>query len=98
MSIAHLNDKGLQIDVKIGISLSGIDSAVLNVLKPNDVVVWPALLVTPLADGILRYTTQANDLDVAGNYKIQAQVTFASGAVLFGDTATLRIVERYGPS
>ena len=42
------------------------------------------------ADGKMYYITLAGDLDVAGNYKIQAKVVLTSGSY-FSSTATFKV-------
>jgi Tfp pilus assembly protein FimT len=50
---------------------------------------------TPLNDsGDITYTTVLNDLNVAGTYKIQAEITFASSKFL-GETTSFRVYNKW---
>lgn len=71
-----LEDSGTAIDI------SGASAMQFLVLKPDGTTAtWTAAFDTDGTDGVIKYTTVADDLDQAGVWYIQAKITFASGVV-----------------
>jgi hypothetical protein len=81
----HVDDVGSVFKVTIYdgatvVDLSGATSIVLTFKKPNKALVRKtATNFTDGKDGVVKYTTVAGDLDIAGNWKLQAEVLFTSG-------------------
>jgi len=87
----YVGDFGVFVDVSTGIDLTGATHYELSITKANGrKVIWPPTPVVPLSGGILRYTTVSGDLDVLGDYKLQAKVTFPSGYFI-GETAIFHV-------
>ena len=63
----------------VAVDLSSATTKELVFKKPNGTTVSKtALFETDGTDGILQYTTIAGDLDVAGRWKVQANLELAS--------------------
>lgn len=70
-----VTDDGEVVDISSAISLS------IFIKRPDSsILTRPGTLETDGTDGKMYYITVADDLNQAGNYKIQAYVTFTSGA------------------
>ena len=98
MGKVYKGDYGVQIKVKTGIDLTGAQTKVFAVSKPDGrKAQWTASIPTDYqpTEGILSYTTAPGDLDIAGNYKLQAVVTFPApnAASLKGETAIFKIFD-----
>ena len=88
----QIGEYGMNIDVTVGQSLTGMTGAVFQVKKPDGMEVeWTAVQEGDAGDGLLRYVVQSGDLDQAGLWKLHAKVTFAGGKVLIGDKATFDV-------
>jgi len=90
----YVNDIGVVIEIDMGESLNAATNLKLEVRKPdNTKVVW-----TPTVYGegfnYLRYITVANDLNLAGVWKIQPSLTLGSWSGL-ADTVSFEIFAKY---
>jgi len=90
----YVNDIGVVIEIDMGESLSTATNLKLKVRKPdNTKVEW-----TPTVYGegfnYLRYITVANDLNLAGVWKIQPSLTLGSWSGL-ADTVSFEIFAKY---
>lgn len=80
-----ITDDGSVVDISSASTLS------IFIKKPNGTVLSrTGTLETDGTDGKMYYITLAGDLDVAGNYKIQAKVVLTSGSY-FSSTATFKV-------
>ena len=87
----YKDDWGVVFSVLVGIDLTSVSTYKLKVIKPDGrSVEWSCTVASPATAGYLTYTSVAGDLDVSGNYKLNAYVTFASGAFT-GETAVFRV-------
>ncbi len=87
----YRNDWGVIFSVYVGIDLTLSTTRKLKIIKPDGRnVEWTATVTTPATSGYLGYTSVSGDLDVTGTYKINAYVTFPSGAFT-GETAVFRV-------
>jgi hypothetical protein len=81
----HIGDIGtvFEIELKDCLTVVNISSATVKQIifqKPTgEVLTKTAIFSTDGTDGKLRYITVANDLDLAGTWKIQAKVVLSSG-------------------
>ena len=81
----HLNDIGtvFRLTIYDGSSILDVSSASVKEIifqKPDGTsVTKTAAFYTDGTDGIIQYTTIANDLDATGTWKIQAKVTLPGG-------------------
>lgn len=67
-------------DCNVAVDLTGYTNLDMIFLKPDGTVVVKDAAIFGLAsDGIIRYTTIANDLDQVGTWKIQAEITLPTG-------------------
>lgn len=67
-------------DDEIAVDISGVSVKKLKFVKPGKtVVVQDAVFKTDGTDGILTYTTIADDLNAAGAWSVQAYIEWAAG-------------------
>jgi len=86
-----VGDYGVIIRVSTGIDLTSSTVHKFKIYKPNGIKIdWIATIELPAIAGVLTYTTIANDLDVKGEYKLQAEVTFPTGNFL-GEVAVFKV-------
>ena len=84
MAEIHVGDIGTTFQITVNdqngpVDLTNVDAMYILFRKPNDQL----LQVTPVfvntgSDGIIKYVTQANDLDQYGTWQIQARVVFGT--------------------
>jgi hypothetical protein len=87
----YKDDWGVVFSVLVGIDLTLATAYKLKIIKPDGRnVEWTPTVATPVTAGYLTYTSVLGDLDAAGNYKLNAYVTFSSGAFT-GETAIFRV-------
>jgi hypothetical protein len=90
-----IGDYGVVVRVSTGVDLTGATSLKIKVIKPNGVeATWTAAAVSPVTSGDVTYTTALSDFNVAGTYKIQAEVTFTSSKFL-GETTSFRVYDKW---
>jgi hypothetical protein len=77
----------------LGIDLTGATVEV-HVRKPSGTVISSAVTVTEAATGEWAYEWQADDLDEAGVWAVEAQVTFAGGDVQTSNQTTFRVKDQ----
>lgn len=81
----HKGDIGTVFEVTIkddgaAVNISGVAVKQLKFVKPDGTVVTQtAGFKTDGTDGILTYTTIADDLDASGTWRVQAYVEWAAG-------------------
>lgn len=85
MSDFNYNQWGTDIEVEVGIDLTGFSSAeaFIDVEKPDGTLVtWNASILsvndTDRGGGVLTYTLQDGDLTPRGNYKAHGRITTGS--------------------
>ena len=87
----YKGDYGVVVRVDTKIDLTSATGHTLKIYKPNGIEAsWACTVESPDTGGILTYTTVLGDLNVAGTYKLYAEVLFASGKFL-GEVATFRV-------
>lgn len=87
----YQNDWGVVFSVSVGIDLTLASTYKLKINKPDGRnVEWIPTVATPATTGYLTYRSVSGDLDVVGNYKLNAYVTFSTG-VFTGETAVFRV-------
>ena len=87
----YKDDWGIVFSVSAGIDLTNATTYKLKVIKPDGRnVEWACSIATPATTGYLTYTSVSGDVDVTGSYKLNAYVTFASGAFT-GENAVFRV-------
>jgi hypothetical protein len=88
------DDWGVVIKVTVGTDLTLASSYSYYVIKPNGIIAsWNCSVQSPATDGILTYTTQSNDLNVPGTYKLQSVVVFPTGSFT-GELTTFRVYKK----
>jgi hypothetical protein len=93
--------KGLQITVQTGLDLTGNTNAAIKYVAPDGTTgSWTPTISTPTG-GNMVYTTDYDDLTLAGDYYIQAYSEFATGITgatyqyaYYGDICKLRVMQR----
>lgn len=93
----YVGEVSKRIKVKVGISLANLSTATLYVEKPDGsaAVAWTATVLGSAEDGWLYYDTLADDLSIAGVYRLYAKVVFADGRIFYGERTTFNV---YTPS
>ena len=80
-----------------GIDLTGVQTAEIKYIKPAETPVvdtWPAIIELPESYGAIYFdATASTDIDVAGEWKIWAYITFLDGRVAPGDATTFKVYE-----
>lgn len=92
----YVNEIGIPVIVETGIDLTGASVWLIHINKPSGSKKdWIGIPDDDPKSGLLRYTTVQNDLDQAGDYKVQAEVQWKSGATITqlykGETAIFHI-------
>jgi len=83
---------GVKIEITMDIDLSGNDGVTLTVKKPdNSTVEWTAS-IDDATGGVVSYTSEANELDILGEYIVQPKVTF-TGKVYFGTPVKFTVLD-----
>jgi len=88
----YVGTTGVKLGVETGQDLSNAMQVSLLIKKPDGTQVEWAGTVNGTK---IEYIVQQGDFDQAGIYKIQAKVTFADGAVWYGNTDVLVIYELF---
>ena len=85
-----VGDVGTSIELDTGSDLRSATSLQIEATKPSGTKVTWTASVHPTQPTVMRYVTQANDLDEAGTWKLRAKVTMTgwSGS---GTMATMRV-------
>ena len=91
MTKTYVGDVGTEIRLETEASLAGATTLEIAARKPDGTeATW-----TATADGtVVRYFTEAGDLDQSGQWLLQAVVVTASGAWR-GETAKLKVYPEY---
>ena len=88
----YVGDVGTEIIVDCGQSIVGATATTLEILKPDGTTKsWTA---TIYQSNYLKYTVQADDLDMAGLWRVQAKLTL-SGWTGKGETDSFRVYPSY---
>lgn len=100
MAKVYVGDIGTRIEVHTGADLTEAATASLKVkvsrqedrwLVFTALMDWPAIVQEPPEDGIIEHVILAGELAEAGEYSINAHVTFEDGTSYTGETATLTV-------
>ncbi len=84
----YIDEIGLTIILDAGQDITGATDVTIEVLKPSGTTVsWPAAVYD---SQYVKYVTAEGDLDEAGMYKFQIELTL-SGWTGRGNTTTLRV-------
>ena len=76
-------DIGTRLRMTLNEDITGQSSVEYKIKKPGGTIETKTCSVEDLGDGILYYDTITGDLDVVGQYSIQAQVVFSAGVDQF---------------
>lgn len=93
----QVGEVGVKIVLDTGIDLTTATGQTITYRKPNGVEdSFPAAVESPATDGKISYTTTAaDDLDVAGIWIFQAEVTFGAAPLLVGEASAVRVKDRF---
>lgn len=93
MTKVYVGDTGTQVVLNTGAAVAGAASLQILVRKPDgSEVTWNA---TPDGSQSMTYTTDSDDLNLPGTYLLQAKITTPSGGAWLGQTARLRVYDRF---
>ena len=93
MSKVYLNSVGVEIKLDCGVDISGSSSYAIGYFKPDGSTgLWNA---TISGSSYLTYTTTAGALNVPGEYKVQALITWSTFSGL-GETASFNVYNYFG--
>lgn len=93
MSKVFIGQTKLTLEVNTASDLIGYQTAEIRYENPNGQKGSFSATVGQLSPGLLVYNIQnANELNVAGVWKIWAHITFNDGKVSIGEPATLRVL------
>lgn len=93
MAKIYVGDTGLVITANVGESTIGATATSFVVKKPDGTTAtWTAAVKD---DFNITYTTVAGDLSVAGQYKVQAQVSWGVSSTHLGETFIIPVTEPY---
>lgn len=88
----QVGEVGLKVILSTGFDLATATLVRVLARKPNGVSkAWVGVVEGPAADGKISYTTGLGDLDRAGRWRFQAEVTTAGGAKLIGEAVEVRV-------
>lgn len=94
MSKYYVGDIGtiILLDTKVDMSTYGVTYTSIKVKKPDATEVeW---LATVYNNSIIKYTIQSGDLDIAGQYNLQAYIESPSWSGR-GDTVKFEVLEKF---
>lgn len=95
-AVFTVGDTGPNLEGSVNASLVGA-SVALHIRKPSGTVVTKAAaLVGDGSEGTWRYTWTAGDLDEAGTWAVEAQVTYGGGGVQTFGPNTFRVQPQIG--
>lgn len=96
MGKIYVGDVGTTIRVSTSYDLTNVTLAQLRFRKPDGSdMVKVATVKSPATEGILEYTTVADDLDDAGHWLVQPRIVESDGSIHLGSTARFTVNEQY---
>ena len=95
MGKSYVGDIGTRIRMTLNTSLAGASSVKFCIKKPNNSEVEKTCVVENVPTGIVYYDSETGDFNVAGEYYIQAKVTFTDGDIIKSTTARFMIYNAY---
>lgn len=92
-----VGDIGKIIRVFVGskVNLSTATLIVFQVKKPNNALVEWTATVDPSNNYYAIYTTEEDDIDLAGTWLLSIEVTFADGSYHQGTTGEFKVYEQF---
>ncbi|MEW6314619.1 MAG: hypothetical protein AB1513_11370 [Pseudomonadota bacterium] len=95
MSKAYVGEvgKNIDLDAGAGVDLTGYTLA-MEFQKPDGTAMEKVAALKPATTNVVRYTTVAGDLDMAGTWKVQIKATSAA-ALWFGETAQFSVYAKF---
>ena|ERR1051325_5895999 len=92
MADAFKTSLAVQLQIELGIDLTGYSSISYKVKKPDGTTTTWTPTVSNTAAGTTTYTTGSGDLGVVGTYSVQPQINYTSPAkTYFGTVVTFTI-------
>lgn len=89
MANIYAGDSGIEFRVSVVVDITAATLTSYKVIKPDGTTAtWAA---TRYDNTTLTYTTQAGDMDLSGEYKIQAYVEFGPASKHTGETARFKV-------
>ena len=90
MATFTTGDTAPQLTGTLGIDLTSA-AVEIHIRKPSGDTINSAVTVTDEATGAWQYDWAADDLDEAGVWAVEAQVTFVTGAIQTSNQTTFRV-------
>ena len=85
----------LTIEVNTGKDLTGVTSVKIAFKKPNGIVGFFNPTITNIKSGIIvYYAVNPTDINIAGTWKIWAEIIDSQGLVSIGETSTFNVFEK----
>jgi hypothetical protein len=95
MSKIYKNDYGHDLRVSVGKDLTDVVETKLLVKKPNGLTTeWSTTVASPATAGVLSHIVTSTDLNMSGQFSIQAYVRYATTAFK-GETAKFKVWEKF---
>jgi len=91
----YLNDLGHIFTISTEKDLTNVNSATLEVLKPDNTSVSLVASISNVNSGLLVYVTQSGDMSLQGIYEAQAKIWSNSDNEFKGDTFNFEVFSRY---
>ncbi|MDY6888144.1 MAG: hypothetical protein SVV88_10990 [Pseudomonadota bacterium] len=96
MAKIYKNQTALTLNFDLDTDITGYTSIVVYARKPEaSTATWTATATTASTGAITFATFTTTTLDLAGNYKLQPEVTFSDGTKAKGETVNLRVFDSY---
>jgi len=97
-TIIHVGDVGTVFELTITeqdgtvVDVSSVATKTIYFKKPNSAkIAATASFTTNGTDGKIKYASQTNDIDMAGLWKIQGYVEFASGDKFYSEVVSFTV-------
>lgn len=96
MASLNVNDSGVIFSITVKdesgvVNLTTVTSIPIFFQKPNKQVIQRTCNITDATKGLVSYTSQTNDFDQAGSWKVQIVVRFANGNVKHSDVGSFTV-------
>lgn len=89
-------DKDPETGVVTAKDISGASGLTMKFVKPDGTVVaHVAEFVTNGEDGLVQYVTQEDDLDVAGRWQVEAEISYAGGGFFSTEIFRMKVEKSY---
>lgn len=96
MTNIYKHSVGIIFEVSTDLDLTTATSTSLLIRKPsNKTASWGCSIYGDAINGVLTYTTIANDLDENGWYHLQSYAEFPTGKQYYGTAVRFKVLDNY---